>query len=182
MESLIILCAMFAAGRCHGIGVDADVTNKLVLWFDQQTRWLSYVLVTLAYGYAAATFLGIYAAPLGLLSAVGLSLGHGRFYAMEGANTADPEPELIEKYWALPIFNRLGLKITTPAYSWFCMGSKGLIINTPNTVFSPAGAFLWPTLYAYSFKRFNTSAVAEYLTTGTAGILIILLINLNHLS
>jgi hypothetical protein len=89
-------------------------------------------------------------------------MGHGRFYAMKGANLNDPNPEKIE---ALPrgVYNKLGLSLQSPGYSWWCMGLKGLVIG------GVPACLAWPFAYAVSFKLTNDSEQAEYTTGGFAG-------------
>lgn len=105
------------------------------------------------------------------LSYFGMQTGHGRFYAMKGANLADSNPEFIERYIASWAYRG---DITKPAYSWFCMGIKGLIIGLAAFPFGLALAVLWPLSYWASIKLENDTAMAEWLSGGFAGIVLTL--------
>lgn len=104
------------------------------------------------------------------LSYLGMQTGHGRFYAMKGANIADPNPEFIERAFGWLYRG----DIAKPAYSWYCMAIKGLIIGAAAFPFGLALAVLWPLSYYISFKLENDSHAAEWLTGGFAGIAITL--------
>lgn len=154
--------ALFAfAGRAHGAG-----------GWPSWAKPVSKVLFGLSF--AAANFLlfGIWWLALlgGALTFFGLSTGHGRFFAMQGANIADPNPEWIEEYIASWAYRG---DITKPAYSWFCMGIKGLMIGLAAAPYGLALAVLWPLAYYLSFKFWNDSAPAEWMSATCAGMVIV---------
>lgn len=157
MESLLIL--LCAAGRMHGIG------NSVL-------RFLSLIIVTLAFGIAAAILWGSsWLILLGVLSASCFALGHGNFYMMRGAQdgvgSPPSTPEDIEIYGGRWLWLRLtyGAPIQQPAYSWAMMGLKWLLIGLPLGPYALFLAAFAPMAYALSFKETQSSALAEWLTT-----------------
>lgn len=162
IPTLAILC------RAHGAGVEAG--------FPKWGRLASTIAFAIAFGaanYSINQFDGkvelriAVACVAAMFTVFGLSTGHGRFYAMRGANLNDPNPEQIEKWfvqWWYPG------NIAKPLYSWACMGFKGLLIGLAAFPFGPALAVLWPLAYYISFKFWKDSAPAEWLCGGFAGL------------
>lgn len=158
--AILYLVLMGFAGRAHGKGgwpKWCKIAAKAVLG-------LSFAVTN--YALFEIWWLAILA---GILSAVGLSLGHGRFYNMQGANLDDPNPEKIERFVA--IFYKGD--ITKPAYSWVCMGMKGLLIGLAAAPFGLVLAIAWPLCYWLSFKYTEDSPVAEVLSCLFAGIVVL---------
>lgn len=158
MLSVIYIAFMAVAGRAHGAGWKHGRIISLVI------LGLSMALASYDFnGDEVISFLG------GVLSACVFSMGHGRFYNMQGANLDDPKVELIEEF--VQLFYKGD--ITKPLYSWYCMGVKGLGIGL---ICAPAGLLLalaWPLCYWISFKRTNDSALAEYLTGACVGSIVV---------
>lgn len=154
MFNLLLIPLMSVAGRAHGAG-----------GWPSWARPASTILFAVAFALAAYS-ISPWLAPLGLLSSFGLTTGHGRFYAMEGANVTDPNPEWIERYIASWAYRG---DITKPAYSWFCMGTKGLMIGLAAGPFGLVLAGLWPLAYSLSFRFWKDSAPAEWMTGAFAG-------------
>lgn len=167
LASLALVVFMAFCGHWHGNGTSI-------------TRLISTIAFAAVFGYVAYT-ISPWLTPLGLLSMYGLMTGHGRFFAMDGANLADPAPEWIEKYIALPLFNLFKWNVERPIYSWFCMGVKGLMIGLAAAPFGLALAALWPLAYYISFKFWNDSAPAEWMTGACAGVVVALVINFGSL-
>ena len=157
-DLMTLAIVSLAMGRSHGIG-------GIPL-----SRAVSTIAFVLIFGFGAYTLFGLWYAPLGLLSGVGIAIGHGEFYAMQGANP-DSDMEPWEKY-PRKLWNLLGRSEYTPAYSWYMMGLKGLIIGLPLGPFAVLVSAIWPTAYYISFKYTQSSALAEYLSAGFAGLLI----------
>ena len=165
MESLAIIAAMLAAGRMHGIGPDDDLPAWLK-WLDAHTfRTISFVIFLVCFTIAA---------PWGIIAPLAFSLGHGNFFAMQGSNPNGNGPEKLETWGARWFWLKVLRQpsIFVPAYSWWCMGIKGFLIGLGCAPFGVVLAVVWPALYAFSFKRTNSSAFAEYTTAGCAGVLI----------
>lgn len=154
-----ILALLTAAGRSHGIGGWAVL------------KWFSYVAFTLSIGYGTYLLYGIYFTPLALISAVGLASAHSRFFEMQGANLTT-KTSWIETYFVLSWYKG---DQSIPLYSWICMVMKGLLIGLPIFPFGLILVPLWPASYVVSFRYFNTSAIAEYLTGYYAGVALCLL-------
>lgn len=149
---------MAAAGRMHGIG-------GIPLG-----RVLSKIIITLVIGFGVYELYGLWYTPLALLSGLGIVIGHGEFYGMDGANP-DPEMETWEKY-PRKFWNWLGRSEYTVAYSLYMMGLKGLLIGSPLGLYGLPLAIVWPLAYYVSFRVTKSSALAEYLSAGSAGLLI----------
>lgn len=168
--SSLFVFLMAVSGRAHG-AASKDEHNNPTGW-SKWMRLASAILFGLAFAVVDFVLFGIGSLALfaGALTFYGLSTGHGRFFAMKGANLADPNPEWIERNIAPWVYHG---DITKPAYSWVCMGIKGLMIGL---AVPPAGlllAILWPALYALSFRLKNDSAPAEWLTGAAAGLVLI---------
>ncbi len=158
-QLLPLLLLMIAAGRMHGIGG--------VSWF----RITSTIIITAAMTYAGFFLWGWWAIPLAIGPAYGISTGHGRFFAMNGANINDTNPEAIERYFALWFWQKvLKRDITERAYSWLCMAIKGVMIGLPILPLGLVLALYWPASYQFSMRVTNSTALAEWLSTTFAGI------------
>jgi len=72
--ALFYIALLTAAGRSHGIGGWAVL------------RLFAIIAFTVAMGYGAYHLYGLYFAPLALVTLYGLTTGHGRFFAMQGAS------------------------------------------------------------------------------------------------
>ncbi len=159
--SLLILCAV--SGRLHGIGGIPF------------SKWPSRIMLVSAItlcGYLLFGLPSLFLAPISLL---GFITGHGRFFAMKGANLSDPNPENIEKYFAIPIWNLLKRPLDEPAYSSFCMAAKGLLIGAPLLPFAPVIAIIWPISYNLGWRIGNGTALGEWLTTSFTAIFLYLI-------
>lgn len=103
-----------------------------------------------------------------VISYLGIQLGHGNFYAMQGSEIID-QPESIEKI-IRPVCRFLRIDHTKPIYSWLCMGVKGLIIGLPAF---PNGLILslaWPFSYWLSFRVLKRESMpAEWISGAFAG-------------
>lgn len=166
---LFLAIALAFCGRWHGAGYKDELTGNHTGWpkYGRQISTVVMVLVMAAANYA--TF-GIWWLALsgGVLSAYGFATGHGRFYAMNGANLADPNPEWIERIFGWMYRG----DITKPAYSWFCMGIKGLLVGVATAPLGLLLAIVYPAAYWFSFKVMkNESESAEWISVGAAGFL-----------
>lgn len=165
---------MAFAGRAHGAAVIDEVTGKPTGW-PSWGRLAATILFGVSFAAVNYELYGLWklALALGALSAAGLATGHGRFYAMQGANLSDPKPEQIE--WVIvPLFTMFGWKVDKPIYSWVCMGVKGLMIGAAAGPVGFSLAFLWPLAYSVSFRVKHDSAPAEWTTGGFAALVQIL--------
>jgi len=97
--------------------------------------------------------------------------GHGNFYAMKGVNPLNDDPEKLETV-ARPIANKLRIDIYHPAYSWLCMGLKGLAIGLFAFPFGLLLAFLWPVSYYIGMRRLGDGAYAEVMAGAFAGTIV----------
>lgn len=157
---LALLLLVGLSGRLHGIGGIPF------------SRIASLVILTAGMALGGYWLWGWYAVPLAAITAFGFSTGHGRFFAMNGANTADPNPEWIEKYCVLWWYRG---DITKPRYSWVCMGVKGLMIGAP---IMPSGLLFglaWPASYAFGMRYFTSTALGEWLSTFFAATMLVLI-------
>lgn len=158
----IILTTLAAfAGRAHGVGKEAGWPS----W----ARVASVIYMSALFGITNYYLFGIlWLAPLAaFLTGWAFSTGHGRVYVMKGANLTDPNPEKLETLfgwiWQGPI--------DRPAYSWFIMGLKGLIMGLGIIPFGLLLYIIWPACYSWSFKKYNDSAPAEWASCGFAGLI-----------
>lgn len=166
---VLLIPSLAILGRAHGAGLTDG--NGAATGFPTWGRLASSIAFPVAFG--AANFALFTLWWLALLSAgvtfFGIATGHGRFYAMKGANPRDPNPEQIEKWFVLPWYPG---DITKPLYSWVCMGIKGLLIGLAAAPFGFMLAVLWPLAYYISFKFWKDSAPAEWLSGAFAGLII----------
>lgn len=158
--TLVILLLMSAAGRIHGIG---GIPGG---------RIFSTAIIGFGFALGGVALYGPWGAVGGALSAWAFCWGHGNFYAMDGSNPAGNGPEAIETYFARPIWLFFGGDILTPAYSWWCMGLKWLAIGAAVLPYGVAIAVFAPAAYTVSFRYTTSSALAEWLTTIFAGLVI----------
>lgn len=160
---LYILVGMFL-GRAHGAATKDEVTGVPTGW-PSWGRLASIIFfagsaAVLNYLYTHSYIVGAVAAVINVFF---FNTGHGRFFAMQGANLKDPNPEWVEKYVASWLYKD---DITKPAYSKFCFGIKGLGIGLTIAPFGVLLAYLWPASYTWSWKNKNTSEYAEWLVGG----------------
>jgi hypothetical protein len=103
-----------------------------------------------------------------IISYAGFQLGHGNFYQMRGVDITNDKPEHIES-----LARKIYPNIYTPAYSWICMGFKGLIIGLAAFPFGLLLGLLWPAAYFLGWKlQKNDSATAEFLAGAFAGLIL----------
>lgn len=114
------------------------------------------------------------ASALTILSFFAMEMGHGTFYTMDGyKDFGRHRIQTIEKI-VRPIYNLSGLSIYSPAYSWFCMGVKGLLIGIAMGYWGLLLAVLWPTCYWIGHRIERFGAIAEYLSGMVTGVLVVL--------
>lgn len=166
----IYAVAMAFLTRAHGAAVIDEVTGK-------PTGWPSWGKIAAKIAYALS-FAGVnyllfgnwwLTLLSGALSFFALSTGHGRFFGMQGANPADPNPEFIEKAFGWLYRG----DIHKPAYSWFCFGIKGLGIGLAAAPVGVLLAVLWPFSYYASWKIANGTEAAEWLSGLSAALIVI---------
>lgn len=154
---LFITAVSALAGRAHGSGWSSVGRVAAKIWLGSLMGLGCYLL----YGVWWLALLGVG------LSIWAFSTGHGRVYAMYGADLRDPNPEVLERifgrFWKGPI-NR-------PAYSWYIMGLKGGLVSFPIFPIGLLMCFLWPLSYYWSFKNYNSNELAEWASCGFAGFL-----------
>lgn len=156
MEKLLLIPLMAFFGRVCGASwqpkkYPAEWVWAFVIALAAQPLTISHLIILTIWGFIA------------------MQLGHGRFFAMQGANLADPKPEQIETF----IQKVYKGDITKPVYSWLCMGAKGFLIALPlGFSAAVANALLWPLAYYIGFRKLNDGAYAEVLAGGFLGSLI----------
>lgn len=168
MTAFISFLLMFPAGAMHGGNF-----GKWKWW-----RYISLIIFAVDFGLGAIAIThSLWASPLGIISALAFSLGHGNFFAMRGVNPANDNPEYIETYGGRWLWESITDKasITQPAYSWFMMGLKWLLVASPILPFAPVFALFAPAAYFFSFRYTKSSTLAEWLTTIFSGLLIMLI-------
>lgn len=151
--------------RAHGHGNEPDEPGSWPEWLRPlSTAWYALTFgVTNYYTYENYTL----AVAMAGFTAWAFSTGHGNVYAMQGANPNGNGPEKLETWGGRWLYTHLISKdIYKPAYSWFIMGLKGLLIGLAA---APAGlilAGLWPLAYWLSFTAFKrgSSDVAEWVS------------------
>lgn len=160
--ALEIFLLMAAAGRMHGIG---GIPGG---------RILSTAIIGFGFALGGVTLYGSWGALSGALSAWAFCWGHGNFYAMQGVSQGRDELEGIEKEtrWLWFILRPNRNSIYAPAYSWWCMGLKWLAIGAAVLPYGVAIAIFAPAAYTVSFRYTESSALAEWLTTIFAGLVI----------
>lgn len=174
MEHLIAAIFVFVmavASRGHGSGSTDPVTGQPTGW-PSWDRIACAIIFGLAFAAGNYSLWGVLWLALlgGALSVLALSSGHGRFYAMKGANLNDPNPEKIEKYLVLPWYPG---DISKPLYSWVCMGIKGLGIGLAVAPFGLVLVPLLPLAYYIAFKYTYDSAFAEWARGLLSGLAIV---------
>lgn len=120
------------------------------------------IIIVLIIGHAAfgLHWLALLAAAFSYLT---YELGHGTFYTMNGRNPDEPDRvQTLEKLfgWAYR-----GDKCK-PAYSWFMMGIKGILIALPLGPVALLNGILWPAAYWLGWKaeKPGNHEVAEYMS------------------
>jgi len=94
---------------------------------------------------------------------LGMQLGHGNFWLMEGAANPD-KPEKLERLVRV-FYNNTD----SPLYSWACFGVKGALIGLCVFPYGLALIPLWPLAYHLSWKYWNATEPAEWISGGFAG-------------
>lgn len=167
----IYVVLMSIAGRAHGAATHDEVTGEPTGW-PSWGKLASSIAFSLSF--ATVNYLTFHLWWLALIGAaltwVMFNTGHGRFFAMQGANLNDPNPEWIEKNIASWAYKG---SITKPAYSWFCMGVKGLGVGLAAAPLGILLAFFWPLSYHLSWKIANGTEVAEWLRGIFSALLIV---------
>jgi hypothetical protein len=150
-------------------------------WFGQKQRWG--MLFALPFGYASYVLYDTWwIALIGyVISWMAYETGHGTFYKMVGYqdhNRPDPDKPRKQKleYVVEPIFKLFAISKEQSAYSWACMGLKGLLIGLPLGWYAPFLAILWPSAYWLGRRYEKSGAVSEYLSGMAAGTVILLAI------
>jgi hypothetical protein len=155
------------AGRAHGAATRDD-NGKATGW-PTWGKLAAKIYISALFGFANFYMFGLdWLAMAGAVITVSfLGLGHGRVYAMKGANLSDPKPEKLERWFGWLYRG----DITKPGYSWYIMGLKGFFVGLPIFPFNLPLAALWPAVYAWAFQHYKDSAPAEWLSCGFAGLL-----------
>lgn len=131
-------------------------------WKPRGAEWM-FAVPFAAVSYTLFGWWGI----LGLVTTyLGMQLGHGNFYHMEGVSNPD-KPEALE--W---LARKLWSDINSPFYSWLCFGIKGALIGLAVFPYGLALIPLWPLAYYLSWKYWNATAPAEWLAGGFAGLVL----------
>lgn len=102
---------------------------------------------------------------------MGMERGHTRVYTMGGAAVGYEKVSTIERLGPQWVWERLFKRsIHTPAYSWWIMGIKGLLIGLPLGPFALLLAVLWPLAYwlAFRWDGFRDDGSSEWLSGGFA--------------
>lgn len=129
-------------------------------WKPNQAEWLFAVPFALC-SYLLYGWWGV----LGLFTTyLGMQLGHGNFWLMEGAGD---KPERLE--WLVKKFYD---NTDSPLYSWICFGVKGFVIGLCVFPYGLALIPLWPLAYHLSWKYWNATAPAEWIAGGFSGIVL----------
>lgn len=127
-------------------------------WKPRGAEWM----FALPFAYCSYALFGWWGL-LGLFTTyIGMQLGHGNFWKMRGAEGGEVKKvELVVR-----LFYK---KTDTALYSWLCFGLKGLIIGLCVFPYGLALAVLWPLAYHLSWKYFNGTMPAEWISGGFAG-------------
>lgn len=161
---------MAVAGRAHGSASKDEITGEDTGW-PTWDRLAAVILFAVAFGYANyATYHSVWLSlAAATLTVFAFNTGHGRFFGMQGANPTDPDAEFIEKAfgWLYPG------NIHKPAYSWFCMGIKGLGVGLAAAPVGLLLIILWPFSYWFSWKFFDGTEVAEWVRGLFSGLVIV---------
>lgn len=158
LVSLYAFALPFAA-RAHG-------------WKGGWTKLLGKVTVATSIGLCSYLMYGslVFAACASLFAGWAFSLGHGRFFGMNGANLNDPAPEKLE-LWIQKLYQR---DITKPLYSWFCMAAKGLLIGLFINPFGFISAITWPVSYWLGMRVFKRPELSEWISGSSLSLILIL--------
>lgn len=105
-------------------------------------------------------------------SYLAMETGHGNAYHMGFTEKNFPDRWQTLDYIVRPITSRLGFAPRSAGYCWVFMGLKGLFIGLPAGLPGLALAVLWPASYYASFRFTRSSELAEWLSGGSAGLLI----------
>lgn len=110
-----------------------------------------------------------------------MELGHGTFYDMEGYRDYpdDPKRKQTLEYITRPIYKLFSNDIRKPAYSWLCMGLKGLLIGLPLGWFAIPHAILWPSAY-WLGRKLGRAEYSEWISGAVSGLLISLTIGVYY--
>lgn len=180
--ALALALLVAASGRMHGIGACDVRPNATAFerWFAKAMNFLapgkrlaSTIILALGMAVGAYHLIGWLTVPLAAVTVLGFSTGHGRFFAMQGANTNDPNPEWIEKHIVLPLYHG---DIMKPLYSWVCMAVKGALIGLPIFPYTLFTAAAWPLGYAIGMKYFKSTAFGEWFSTIAAALTLLLIL------
>lgn len=170
----MVIFIMAVAGRAHGSATKDEVTGVPTGW-PSWDKTAAMIVFGVAFAWANYSLFDLWWLALlsGAASVLALNTGHGRFFAMDGANLNDPNPEKIEKYLVLWWYPG---DITKPLYSWVCMGIKGLLVGLAAFPYGLSLAVLWPLSY-YLSTRFSLgqdkTCAAEWLRGVFSGMVVI---------
>lgn len=169
MIAYILCFATALAVIAHGRGNDGNQGD-----WPKISKPASKFFIAFSFGLAASVMHGDWWwMPVGIVSAIGLSFGHGNFWH-DGVqeNTFPHDPEKLEiitgMFWLLP---RIGIM---PRSKWYCrimMAIKGGIIGAPIYPCGLALIFLWPISYLIGFRVLNIRTIwAEIISGICAGV------------
>ena len=101
-----------------------------------------------------------------------MEMGHGTFWNMTGYSSSTPGRIQSIEYVVRPIFKLFNMSIEQPAYSWVCMGLKGLLIASPLGLYALPMLILWPLSYYLGMRVIKKSEYSEWISGGFSAILI----------
>lgn len=157
--SIAIIIATSLLGRAAGGGL---YVHLLPTWCNR----LPELLIALLIGYAGmhqfdSGWLGMSLSSAWAFACI--EAGHGTFYTMQGYRTSQiGRIQTLEKIFR-PLYEHAGGDIMKPAYSWYMMAIKGLMIALPLGAPAFLIAILFPTAYFLGHRAEKAPAVAEYL-------------------
>lgn len=137
------------------------------------------VLFAVPFGVYAWIEYGWYWGVVGFVcSCYAMEMGHGTFYAMNGYNDHNresdkPRIQTLEKVFR-PLYIRLGGNIMKPAYSWYMMAIKGMLIGLPAAPWGLLLAALWPLSYWIGHRVEKNAEVSEWVSGMAAGLVLAL--------
>lgn len=163
---------MALLARASGGGVGAHILDSRkdggVMPFN--LTWIPESLFAFTIGVVSSSHFGYGWLPFAVIFAyLAMQSGHGTFYNMRGWESANPDRKQSIEYVVRPIFNMFGWSIYKPAYSWACMGLKGMAIGLVLFPFGLLLAFLWPASYAIKGPVWG-----EYLSGAFTGLCLVL--------